>query len=169
MDQYIGQIVLAGFNFPTAGWAFCDGSLLSISENSALFNLIGTTYGGDGVNTFGLPDLRGRTAVGQGTGIGLSTYVMGQIGGAESVTINAQTYPSHNHLLSGTSDTGDAQNPSGAVVATGVHIYKVETPVLTMNSAMCGPSGNGTPHENRQPYQVCNWIISLVGVYPSQG
>jgi|ERR1700722_218418 microcystin-dependent protein len=169
MDQYVGQVVLAGFNFPPAGWAFCDGSLLQISQYDVLFNLIGTTYGGDGVSTFALPDLRGRTPVGQGSGAGLSTYVMGQIGGVESVTINAQTYPAHNHLLSGTSDTGDAQNPSTAVVAAGVNIYKTETPTLTMSAAMCGPSGNAIPHENRQPFQVCNWIISLFGVYPSQG
>jgi microcystin-dependent protein len=170
MDQFVGQIVLAGFNFAPAGWHFCDGSLLPISQYDVLFNLIGTTFGGDGVNTFALPDLRGRTAVGQGTGPGLSTYVMGQISGSEFVTISSQTYPSHNHLLSGTTADGNAQNPTGAVVGTGVNIYKDETPTLTMNGAMCGPAtGLGNPHENRQPYQVCNWIISLFGIYPSQG
>jgi microcystin-dependent protein len=170
MDQFVGQIVLAGFNFAPAGWHLCDGSLLPISQYDTLYNLIGTTYGGDGVSTFGLPDLRGRTVVGQGTGPNLGTYVMGQKGGAEYVIITSQTYPQHSHTLSGTGDTGNAQNPTGAAVATGITIYRTENPTLTMNAAMCGPAtGLGNPHENRQPFQVCNWIISLYGIYPSQG
>jgi microcystin-dependent protein len=169
MDQYLGQILLAGFNFAPAGWHLCDGSLLPIDQNDILFNLIGTTYGGDGVNTFALPDLRGRTAIGQGSGQGLSPAIMGQRGGAEGVNITSQTYPMHTHTLAGTSDTGDAQNPSGAVVATGQTIYRPEAPTLVMNNAMCGVApGSNLPHENRQPYQVCNWIISLVGIFPSQ-
>jgi microcystin-dependent protein len=169
MDQYLGQILLTGFNFAPLGWHFCDGSLLSIAENSALFNLIGTTYGGDGINTFGLPDLRGRTPMGQGNGPGLSPAIMGQIAGTESVTITSQTYPMHTHTLLGTSDTANSQNPSLAVVANGPTIYRAETPTVVLNNSMCGPAaGQGLPHENRQPYLVCNWIIALDGVYPSQ-
>jgi microcystin-dependent protein len=170
VDQYVGQVLLAGFNFAPYGWHFCDGSLLPISEYDALFNLIGTTYGGDGVTTFGLPDLRGRTAISQGSGSGLSPYVIGQIGGVESVTITSNTYPTHNHSLFGTSDGGNSQSPTGALVATGQNVYRVEAPAETFNQTMCGPApGSSLPHENRQPYQVCNWIIALYGVYPSQG
>jgi microcystin-dependent protein len=170
VDQYVGQILLAGFNFAPFGWAFCDGSLVSISNYQALFALIGTTYGGDGVSTFALPDLRGRTVINQGSGPGLSTYVIGQIGGVESVTINSTTYPMHNHTLSGTSDGGNAQNPNGAVVATGQNIYKAEAPPETFNGIMCGQApGSSLPHENRQPFQVCNWIIALDGIFPPRG
>jgi microcystin-dependent protein len=169
MDQYLGQILLTGFNFAPVGWHFCDGSLLAISQNDALYNLIGTTYGGDGVQTFALPDLRGRTAIAQGSGPGLATYIMGQRAGTEFVTITAQTYPTHHHNLNGTADTGNALTPTTAVVAVGKSIYKTETPTLTMNAAMCGPAaGLSNPHENRQPYQVCNWIIAVEGVYPPQ-
>jgi microcystin-dependent protein len=170
VDQYVGQILLAGFNYAPFGWHFCDGSLLAISNYPVLFQLIGTTYGGDGVNTFALPDLRGRTAISQGTAPGLSTYVVGQIGGVEAVTINSTTYPMHNHTLSGTSDGGNAQNPTGAVVATGQNIYRTEAPPETFNGIMCAPApGSNLPHENRQPFQVCNWIIALEGIYPQQG
>lgn len=170
MDQYVGQILLTGFNFAPVDWHFCDGSLLPIDQYSTLFNLIGTTFGGDGQSTFALPDLRGRTAVGQGTLQGGSAYILGLRGGSESVTITSQTYPNHTHSLLGTSTTGDAQNPSGAVVGAGKTVYRLEAPTVTMNPAMCGMTpGGGTPHENRQPYQVCNWIIALFGVYPTQG
>jgi microcystin-dependent protein len=170
VDQYVGQVLLAGFNFAPYGWHFCDGSLLPISEYSTLFNLIGTTYGGDGQSTFALPDLRGRTAISQGTGQGLSTYVIGQISGVESVTISSGSYPTHNHSLFGTSDGGNAQNPAGALVAVGQNIYRAEAPTETFNATMVGPApGSSVPHENRQPYQVCNWIIALFGVYPQQG
>lgn len=170
MDQYLGQVLLAGFNFAPVGWRFCDGSLLPISQFDALFALIGTTYGGDGVSTFALPDLRGRTALGQGSGPGLSPAIMGQRAGSEFVTITSQTYPQHNHSLFGTSDGGNAQNPSGAILAAGQVVYKTEAPTVTMNAIMCGPAtGLGNPHENRQPYQVCNWIIAVEGVFPPRG
>jgi microcystin-dependent protein len=168
MEAFIGQVVLVGFNFAPYGWAFCDGSLLPISEYSALYTLIGTTYGGDGVQTFGLPDLRGRTPIGDGTGPGLSPYVLGQRGGAEQVTITAQTYPKHTHSLSGTSDSGNAQNPSGALLASGQNVYRNSPPIEVMNAAMVGfAPGNSLPHANLQPYQCCNWIISLFGIFPA--
>jgi microcystin-dependent protein len=168
MEAFIGQILLVGFNFAPAGWAFCDGSLQAINENPTLFNLIGTTYGGDGQTTFALPDLRGRTPIGIGTGPGLSNYVLGQPGGAENVTITPATYPTHTHSLSGTSDSGNAQNPSGALLASGQNIYRAGPPVEVMNAAMVGMApGNSLAHNNLQPFQVCNWIISLFGIYPS--
>jgi microcystin-dependent protein len=170
MDQYLGQILLTGFNFAPFGWHICDGSLLSIAQYDTLFNLIGTTYGGDGVNTFALPDLRGRTAMGQGNGGGLSPAIVGLRGGSESVTINAQTYPMHMHTLLGSSDTANSQNPSLGVVANGPTIYRAETPTVALNNAMCGNApGQSLPHENRQPFLVCNWIIALEGIYPTQG
>jgi microcystin-dependent protein len=169
METFVGQILLVGFNFAPVGWHFCDGSLLPISEYDVLFNLLGTTYGGDGVSTFGLPDLRGKTAIGIGTGPGLSAYVLGQTGGVEQVSIGSQTYPTHTHALTGTTDSGTAQNPSASVLATGQTVYKTESATVGLNPATCGNSpGGSVPHENRQPFQTCNWIISLFGVYPTQ-
>ena len=168
MLTYVGQVLLVGFNFAPAGWAVCDGSLLQISSYEALYALLGTTYGGDGVSTFGLPDLRGRTAIGYGQGVGLGNYVIGQKAGAESVTITQQTYAGHNHSLLGTSTAGGAQTPSQAFLASGQTVYSVDSPTEGMNVQACGSSpGGALPHENRQPYQACNWIISLFGVYPS--
>ena len=114
-EPYIGQILAVGFNFAPVNWALCDGALLPISEYSTLFNLIGTTYGGDGVTTFALPDLRGRTAIHQGTGPGLPTFVMGQAGGAESVTVTAAQTPGHNHLLNTSSNTAASNTPGPSV------------------------------------------------------
>jgi len=169
MEAYIGQVLLVGFNFVPQGWALCDGSLLQIAQYDALFNLLGTTYGGDGVQTFGLPDLRGRTPISFGQGRGLSPYNIGQTGGAERVTLTVPNYPAHNHLLLGTSNTGGSQTPAQSFLAAGQTVYNVESPIEGMNPAMCGPSpGNSLPHDNLQPYLVCNWIISLFGIYPSQ-
>jgi microcystin-dependent protein len=170
MEAYIGQVLLVGFNFVPVGWARCDGSLLPISEYDVLFNLIGTTYGGDGVQTFALPDLRGRTPISSGQGPGLSPYSIGQHGGTEQVTLTVPNYPAHNHLLLGTSNDGGSQTPAQSFLASGKNIYNVESPIEGMNPAMCGPSpGNSQPHDNLQPYLVCNWIISLFGIFPSQG
>lgn len=168
MEVFIGQVLLVGFGFVPVGWHLCDGSLLPISNYDTLFSLLGTTYGGDGVTTFGLPDLRGRTAIGIGSGPGLSSYVLGQTGGAEGVTITTQTYPKHTHTMFGTSDSGNSQTGSGAVLAAGQTVYKAEAPAEVMNSAACSTaSGSSQPHNNLQPYLVCNWIISLSGLYPS--
>jgi microcystin-dependent protein len=170
MEVYVGQVLLVGFNFVPVGWARCDGSLLPISQYDVLFNLIGTTYGGDGVQTFALPDLRGRAPISSGQGPGLSPYTMGQPGGTEQVSLNVQNYPAHNHLLIGASVDGGSQTPVQAFLASGKNIYNAESPVEGMNAAMCGPSpGSSLPHDNLQPYLVCNWIISLFGIFPSQG
>lgn len=172
MTPYIGQVICVGFNFAPQGWALCDGSLIPISENPTLFNLIGTTYGGDGVNTFALPDLRGRTPISTGQLTGGSNYVIGQRGGVENVTIALTQYPNHSHPLVATTANGNANAPAGAFLAGGQQIYTTNTPQAgdALNSAAVsmGPGG-GQPHTNLQPFLTCNWIIALYGVYPSQG
>ncbi len=171
MQVYVGQVICVGFNFAPVGWALCDGSLLSIAENSALFNLIGTTYGGDGVNTFGLPDLRGRTPVGSGPLAGGSNYVLGQRGGAENVTVTLPNYPAHTHPLMANTGNGNANGPAGNYLAAGQQTYNSNTPQAgdALNpAAVTSYAGGGQPHNNLQPYLTCSWIISLYGVYPSQ-
>lgn len=170
-QPFIGQVVCVGFNFAPAGWAFCDGSLISISENSALFNLIGTTYGGDGVNTFALPDLRGRTPVGTGQLAGGGNYIIGQSGGAEQVTITAQQYPHHTHPLTATAANGNSNAPANGFLAGGHQVYTTNAPQTAdaLNSAAVSTAPGGSqPHSNLQPFLTCNWIIALFGVYPSQ-
>lgn len=169
MTPYVGQILCVGFNFAPMYWAICDGRLLPISEYSVLYSLIGTTYGGDGVNNFALPDLRGRTPVHQGTGYGLGTK-----GGAEAVTINAAEYPNHSHPVGVTNTTASTPNPGSSVLAAtpGTNLYASAPPVGTdlLNGAMCTTAvGGSASHENRQPYVVCNWIIALYGEFPPRG
>jgi len=169
-QPYIGEVRAGGFNFAPYGWAFCQGQLQSISENSTLYSLIGTTYGGDGQNTFGLPNLQGRIPIHQGTLAGGGTYVIGQTGGAEQVTIAASTYPQHTHTLLASSSAGAVSNPANNAAAYGSKIYAppADAPTVPMNQAMVGFSGGGNqPHGNLQPYLTLNWIISLFGVYPS--
>jgi microcystin-dependent protein len=166
-QPFVGEVRLVGFNFAPAGWLICAGQILPIDQYSTLFNLIGTTYGGDGQQTFGLPDLRGRTPIHQGSSGG-STYVMGQTGGTETVTLNVSQYPLHNHLLMASSNNGTLNTPTNNTVG-GLNAYAGITPVDAMNSKMLLPSpGNNLPHDNMQPFQVLNWVISLFGVYPSQ-
>ncbi len=168
---FVGQIAYVGFNFAPVGWHYCDGSLLPISQYEALFNLIGTTYGGNGQTTFALPDLRGRVPICVGQGQGLSAYVLGQVGGVESVTLTLNNYPAHNHTFTGSQSNAGTVDPTGALPASGQQIYAQVNPGEVMNAAMCtiaGPSGGPVPHENIQPYLAANWIIALEGVYPSQ-
>jgi microcystin-dependent protein len=169
-EAYIGEIRSVGFNFPPVGWASCSGQLLAISDNPALFNLIGTTYGGNGQTTFALPNLMGRIPVHQGSN-GTTTYVLGELGGSESVTIGIAQYPSHNHLLSASANPGGSPSPLGNTVGDFANVYRTVAPTnppTPMNGTVLGLSGGGNqPHENRQPYLVINWIISLYGVYPT--
>ena len=165
MDPYLGQIMFVGFNFEPAGWAYCDGRLLAIADYADLFSLIGTTFGGDGQNTFALPDLRGRIPVHMG-----SNYSPGQAGGVEQVTLTVQQYPSHSHNFLCYSATSTANSPAGSDPGAGQAIYR-SNPTLseTMNSQMCRPSpGSNQPHSNLQPYLVANWIIAIRGTYPSR-
>jgi microcystin-dependent protein len=167
--NYVGEVRLVGFNFAPYGWAFCQGQTLPISEYNALFNLIGTTYGGDGQQTFGLPNLQGRTPIGQGQLAGGSNYVIGQIGGVESVTIGGSQYPNHNHFIQGSTSPGHLNAPGGNTVG-GLKIYaSIPPPASAMSSSVLGPSAGGSlPHNNLQPFQVLNWVIALFGIYPSQ-
>jgi microcystin-dependent protein len=171
MTTYVGQIICVGFNFAPEGWALCDGSLIRIADNPTLFQLIGTTYGGDGQTTFGLPDLRGRTPVGTGQLSGGGNYVLGQGGGAEQVTIALQNYPAHTHPLTATSNSGNANALAGGFLAGGQQIYNSNNPLTAdaLNStAVSMATGGNQPHKNLQPFMTCSWIISLYGIYPSQ-
>ena len=164
MDVFLGQIIYAGFNFAPQGWAFCDGSLQSIAENSPLFSLIGTTFGGDGVNTFALPDLRSRVPVGSGP-----NYTLGQPGGLENVQIQSNQYPNHSHSVMASSNNGSSNSPGGNLLAAGQNLYSTSVPALPMNAVAIAPAlGGGQLHSNIQPYQACNWIIALAGIFPTQ-
>jgi microcystin-dependent protein len=169
-SPYLGEIRAVGFTFPPPGWATCNGSLLSISENEALFNLLGTAFGGDGQTTFGLPDLRGRVPVHQGQGSGLSSYTMGQTGGVPTVALTTSQIPSHTHTLACQTAAGSSAAASGNYIAGITYTEKVyATPgtVEAMASAV-GTSGGSQPHNNLQPYLAINYIIATEGIYPSQ-
>ncbi|MGD0830538.1 MAG: tail fiber protein [Terracidiphilus sp.] len=168
-DQYVGEVRLVGFNFAPIDWQICNGALLAISEYAPLFNLIGTYYGGDGQSTFGLPNLQGRIPIHQGTGTSGTTYVIGQTGGVESVTINASSYPAHNHSLFASTASGNSAAPTGKVAGGGLNVYTNLAPDNAMLPQMVGYNGGGNqPHNNLQPLLTLNWIIALYGVYPSQ-
>jgi microcystin-dependent protein len=174
MDNFLGEIRLFGGTFAPAGWALCNGATLDIASNDALFVLLGTTYGGDGIQTFALPDLRGRVPLHQGA---VSTepsvsYVIGQTGGTPSVTLTANDLPSHTHPLTIASATGTSADPTGNVigaVASATLLYFDAAPGTALDPRMVGPAGNGVPHDNMQPYAVMNYIIATEGIFPSQG
>jgi microcystin-dependent protein len=170
-QPYIGEIRMFAGNFPPNGWMFCDGAPLAISENDALFQLIGTTYGGDGQETFNLPDLRGRVPIHMGTGPDGTTYQIGEMAGVESVTLSTQQIPSHTHAWVASQNVGDQISPAGNVTAQttgGIEIYIEDFPAQNMNSQVVQPQGGSQPHENMQPYLGINFIISLFGIFPSQ-
>jgi microcystin-dependent protein len=165
-QPYVGEIRMFGGNFAPVGWMFCAGQLLPINQYETLFNLIGTTYGGDGQNTFALPDLRGRVVVHQGTG-----FVMGQFSGTETVTLTTAQIPQHNHPYLSSTNPGAQQTPTNNVTgkaAGNVQIYRQANPGIQMAANMCGSSGGSQPHENMQPYLCISFIISLFGIYPTQ-
>jgi microcystin-dependent protein len=165
-----GRICLFGFHFVPPGWAACDGSLVSISEYTPLFALIGTTYGGDGVSTFGLPDLRGRVPLGAGQGAGLSPYGLGQSGGSESVSLLSSEIPAHTHLIGCDNGGGSAVSPEANILApdpgANTAPFSGGTADGTLNASALGSAGQNQPHENRQPYLVLNYCIALMGNYP---
>jgi microcystin-dependent protein len=175
-EPFIGEIRMFGGNFAPSGWALCNGQLLSIAQNSALFSILGTSFGGNGQTTFGLPDLRGRVPIQQGQGLGLSPYNIGQQGGSEQVTLLQAQMPAHNHIVNATSDNASTDAASANLLATpsagrgqnASQIYGTGAAV-TMAPTMIAPSGGSQPHENVQPYLCVTFIIALEGIYPSRG
>ncbi len=167
----VGEIRMFGGNFAPAGWAFCAGQQLPISQNEVLFNLIGTTYGGDGQETFDLPDLRGRTPLHAGQGPGISqNYVLGETGGVESVTLNTNQIPVHSHAFVGSTNPATAASPSGAIFAAAVAapLFYAGTPDVNLNSQSVQAVGGSQPHDNMMPTLAISFIIALFGVFPQQ-
>lgn len=167
-SPYVGEIRMFGGNYAPLGWALCQGQLMSISENETLFNLIGTTYGGDGQNTFALPDLRSRVPIHMGAGPGLSPNVIGERAGVETVILTAQQMPTHSHTPMANT-VGSATAPTNGVWANSPAIQFQPAPTggVTMNVGALGVSGGNQPHENMVPYLALNFIISLFGIYPT--
>ncbi len=180
MEPFLAQIVMFGGNFAPRGWAFCNGQLLAINQNQALFSLLGTTYGGDGRTTFALPELRGRVALHSGNGSagpGLTPRPLGQRSGSETNTLNVTQLPSHNHTatMRAESDAGSTGNPTGnllGVVITGANIYAPPVPAtevdMSSDSIVVGNTGGGQAVNNMQPYTAVNYIIALQGTFPSR-
>lgn len=163
-QPYIGEIRMFAGNFAPAGWAFCEGQLLPISEYDTLFALFGTTYGGDGLETFALPDLRGRIPIHQGDG-----FVLGETGGVEDVTLTVQQMPAHAHPLLASTAIGSAASPEGHVLAASgsSNAYRPGPASAALSSQSVGPIGGSQPHTNMQPYLCVDYIISLFGIYPT--
>ncbi|HTJ74932.1 MAG TPA: tail fiber protein [Acidimicrobiales bacterium] len=166
-DPFLAQIMMFGGNFAPRGWALCNGQILSIAQNTALFSLLGTTFGGNGQTTFALPDLRGRVPVHPGQGPGLSQVTLGQAGGAEVVTLLQTQMPGHGHGVAASNGTATASRPSNNFLAAGGS-YATATDGTVMNPGMIQSSGGNQPHENRQPYLGVNFIIALQGIFPSR-
>jgi microcystin-dependent protein len=167
-EPFIGEIQMFGGNFAPRGWAFCEGQLLPISQNDALFALVGTTYGGDGQATFALPDLRGRMPIHEGQGPGLSPYVIGQFSGTEAVVLSSNAMPAHNHApASGASS--ESASPGGGVWGPWSGRQYSDGPASgSPNSSAVQAAGNGLPHENMPPFLAIRFIIALEGVFPSR-
>jgi len=177
---FIGQIKLFAGNFAPAGWVFCDGALLSIAENEALFTLLGTTYGGDGESNFGVPDLRGRVPVHQGTGPEGTNYVIGQSGGTETVSLTLEQIPAHNHQIQGSTLAGFGANPGNSpspagrypAIKPGTNLYSTDLKPdtymsdFTLAENLLDNTGGEQPHNNMQAYLPVQYIISLFGTYP---
>ncbi|MHB1056906.1 MAG: phage tail protein [Rhodanobacter sp.] len=174
MDPYVGEIRLLPYNFAPVGWQDCDGSLLSISENEVLYTLIGTTYGGDGQNTFAVPDMRGRLPIHQGTGIGLSTYVLGQQAGTESVTLTVGQMPAHTHTMLVTNGAASTSTPAANVelgAISGDALYTSDISGVSsaaLAATTVGSAGGSQPHDNTMPTLAVRFCIALNGIWPSQ-
>jgi|ERR1035441_2243646 microcystin-dependent protein len=175
MDPFLGEIRMVGFNYAPTGWALCNGQTLSIQQYSALFALLGTTYGGNGTTNFNLPDLQGRMPIHQGNGANLSPYVIGQKGGAENVTLLSNQMPMHNHLVNVNNQPGGNPDPTNGILAEGnngarppilTHNYTTSAATGTLAQTAISIAGGNLPHPNIQPYLTVNFIIALVGIFP---
>ena len=178
MDPYVAEIRIVGFNFAPTGWTFCNGAVLPINQNMALFSILGTNYGGNGTSTYGIPNLQNSVAIGQGQGPGLSFYAVGQYGGQASVTLTNSQLPIHTHAVNAIGAAGAAPAPSNTEVWAGAPAGGGKTPAPTpyystspnngsMNASAIGIVGGGQPHNNMSPYQALNFIIALTGIYPT--
>jgi microcystin-dependent protein len=168
-ERFIGSIIIVSFNFPPKGFAFCNGQLLTISQNQALFALLGTTYGGDGRTNFALPDLRGRAPIHMGQGQGLNDYAIGQTGGEEAVTLTISQIPNHTHFAMASTAPANTGAVSGTSWARPrVLLYSASAPSTPMSPAALSTVGGSQPHENRKPFLVLNYAIALQGVFPSR-
>lgn len=166
-EPFLGEIRATSFNFPPKGWAFCDGQLLPINQNQALFSLLGTTYGGDGTTNFALPNLQGRASNHMGQGFGGSGFVLGQTGGEETHTLTLAELPAHSHAPAATA-AGDTGVPQNAVWAGSVKPSYAAQPNALMREGTLTAAGGSQPHNNLQPYLVLSYIIALQGIFPSQ-
>jgi microcystin-dependent protein len=171
-DQFVAEIRILPFSFAPTGWAFCDGQLMPISQNTALFSLLGTTYGGDGKSTFALPDLQGSAPMHPGHGAGLSTRVLGEMSGVDAITLLVSEMPIHTHGVNGAGNNGDLPLPAGTVPSKVVG----DTPYAPANAGAltafafqaASPAGGGLPHNNMQPYLTLNFCIALQGIFPQR-
>lgn len=169
MDPFLAEIRIFGFSFPPRGWAFCDGQLLPIAQNTALFSLLGTTYGGDGKSNFALPNLQGQAPMHPGQGPGLSLHDLGESGGSNTVTLLSSETPGHTHNWMASAQTAQDRTPANEVFAraTGGDLYTADTSsIVQLAQGAITPSGGGQPHNNMQPYLVLNFCIALQGIYP---
>ena len=171
-QNFIGEIRMVGFNFAPKGWAKCEGQILQISQNEALFSLLGTTYGGNGVTTFALPDMRGRVPMSDGDGVNLTPRILGEMGGSETNTLNVSQMPAHSHTVNIVTAEGNQNNPAGNLLADTKLLdkeYSDETQSgATMNTNMIGVSGGSKPVNNLQPYTTVTFVIALEGIFPSR-
>lgn len=171
-EPYLGEIRMVGFNYAPRGWALCAGQLMSIAQNTALFSLLGTMYGGDGRVTFGLPDFRGRAPLSFGQGPGLQMYTQGEMSGSETVTLISTEMPMHNHLVATTATPGTVNAPGNSFLAGtargGVALYAPTSDGSTLAPQSVGLAGGNQPHNNMQPFTVVNFIIATNGIFPSR-
>lgn len=173
-DPFVAEIRIFPFYFAPTGWAFCDGQVISISQNTALFSLLGTTYGGNGKSTFALPDMQGKTAIQQGQGPGLSLYDLGQQSGSESVTLLVSEIPAHQHTLMASGFQGDQRVPTSnecLAASTGGSLYAAPVPAqfVPMSPQALPAVGGGLPHNNMMPFLPLNFCIAMQGIFPSRG
>ena len=172
MDPFVAEIRIFPFNFPPKGWAFCDGQLMAISQNTALFSLVGTYYGGDGKSTFGLPNLQGSAPMFWGNGQGLSSHFIGEAAGSDNVTLLETEIPLHTHSLMGSTGVAAGRNPTDAALARshGGNVYQTQTSnLVNLSPSAAVPAGSDFPHQNMMPYLTLNFCIALQGIFPARG